>query len=614
MLFILQSLQNLIYDVRSYLWSFPDTIFIGNYSPYRKVAELYKQSRPFSHFFSILLVVVVLISLISRDVEAYFKINTSSFVEGVIVGIDSNGQLRQLNRVSPLIVSEIQLEKDLSELIYESLLIIDQEGNVNKVLAQDYQVLEEGRRYRFTLLPGIYWQDGELLGSKDVEATFKLLQQLENSPVTSTIHSRASLNLAFERIDDRTFDFLFKENTVIPSFFEAISFKILPSHLLEDLNPQNINSSDPIINRNPIGTGPFRLQKVEPKSITLRKNPRYREEINLEILKFDLFPNEVSAVNAIRSGQVHGLAGVSIDSLRNLQDNAATEILTSKVIYNQYWSLYFNLGNELFSDNKLRQAINSAINKQLIVDSLLGYAQEAYGPIPVSSFAYSEVNRFTYDPAKATELLEEAGWVMPEGKIIREKEGKQLEFELMYVDNVDREKIATVIRQDLAEVGVRVNVVPTTLAEIRDEHIIPKQFSTILFGVQTFVDPDRYELFHSSQINHPGLNISSYRSGREVLAVVPDPEKPGKVVTQKIPEVDDLLDDARKIISKERRIEKYQLFQELVAQDVPVIFLYHPKETYIINRRVKNVDISRINSIEERFDTIEKWVINIDKV
>jgi peptide/nickel transport system substrate-binding protein len=413
-------------------------------------------------------------------------------------------------------------------------------------------------------------------------------------------------------IDDKTFDVSFQEDTVIPSFFEAMSFKILPEHMLSDVNPQNINTSDPILNRNPVGTGPFRLQRVETQSITLRRNLAYREEISIEILKFDLFPNEISAVNAIKSGQIHGLAGLSIDNLRDLSDNYATEVLTSDVIYNQYWAMYFNLDNELFAEKKLRQAISSAINKERIVETLLGYAEASDSSIPKSSFAYADVNRYTYDSVKTAELLEEIGWVLPPGKLYREKDGKQLEFELLYVDNDDREKIATVIKQDLAEVGINVKVVPESLAKVRDEYIIPKQFGSLLFGVQTFLDPDRYELFHSSQISHPGLNISSYRSSREVLAVVPDPEKQGRVVTKKIPEIDDILDDARKITNKETRKAKYTLFQEIIAEDVPVIFLYHPKETYIINKRVKNVDISKINNLEERFDTIETWRISIN--
>lgn len=611
MLFILQALQNSIYAVRNYLWSFPEFIFVGNSSPVQRLSDLYRESRPFSHFFVIIFITVVLVSLIAQEVNAFFRINTNTFIEGVIVGVDNNGQLRQLNRISPLIVSEIQLEKDLGEIIYESLIKVDQQGNINNVLIENYESLDEGSRYRFKLLPDVYWHDGELLTSKDVEATFKLLQQLENSAETSTLYSRAAVNLKITIIDDLTFDFSFKENTVIPSFFEAISFKILPAHMLDDLNPQNINSSDPIINRNPVGTGPYRLQRVESKSITLRENSRYRKPVSLQLLKFDLFPNEISAVNAIKSGQIHGLAGVSIDSLRDLKDNAATEIMTSQVIFNQYWGLYFNLGDPLFAEKKLRQAIASAVNKSLIIDALLGYAEESNSSIPPISFAYADVNRFTYDINKARELLDELGWTLTAGKSIREKDGKQLEFELLYVDNVDRGKIAEVIKQDLAEVGINVVIRPESLAKVRDEHVIPKQFSSLLFGVQTFIDPDRYELFHSSQINHPGLNISSYRSSREVLAVVPDPEKPGRVVTKKIPEIDDILDDARKITNVESRKEKYKRFQEILAEDVPVVFLYHPKETYIINKRVKNVDISKINYLEERFDSVEDWQISI---
>lgn len=612
MLFLLQSLQKLIYSVRSYLWNIPYLLFVGNSSPVIRLTDLYKDSRPFSHFLTILFVAVGIVSLVSQNVNAFFKINTNTFVEGVIVGVDNNGELRQLNRVSPLIVSEIQLEKDLGELVYESLIKIDQSGNIKNVLIDNYETLDNGSRYRFHLLENVKWHDGETLTSRDVSATFKLLQQLENSAETSTIHSRAAVNMKLSVIDDYSFDISFQENTVIPSFFEAMSFKILPEHMLTDVNPQNINTSDPIINRNPVGTGPFRLQRVETQSITLRRNLQYRQDIAIEILKFDLFPNEISAVNAIKSGQIHGLAGISIDNLRDLNNNYATQVLTSDVIYNQYWAMYFNLDNELFADKKLRQAISSAINKDRIVETLLGYAEVSDSSIPKSSFAYADVNKYTYDPVKSAELLEEIGWVLPPGKLYREKDGKQLEFELLYVDNEDREKIATVINQDLAEVGINVKIVPESLAKVRDEYIIPKQFGSLLFGVQTFIDPDRYELFHSSQISHPGLNISSYRSSREVLAVVPDPEKQGRVVTKKIPEIDDILDDARKITNKETRKTKYTLFQEILAEDVPVIFLYHPKETYIINRRVKNVDVSKISYLEERFDTIESWRIYIN--
>lgn len=612
MLFILQTIQKLIYSLRSALWSYPEKIFVDDSSPLQRVVEIYQDARPFSHFFSIIFVAVVITTLVSQDVRANFRINEKTFIEGVIVGVESDGQLRQLNRISPLIVSEIQLEKDLSELLYEGLITVNQKGDITNVLAESYEVLDNGSRFRFHLLPDVYWHDGEALTSEDVEATFNLLKQLEDSAETSTIHSRAAVNMKIQVIDDNTFDFTFQENTVIPSFFEAISFKVLPAHLLSDVNSQNINTSDPILNRVPVGTGPFRMQKVESKSIVLRQNPNYRKPIDLQILEFRLFPNEISAINAIKSGQVHGVAGASIDNLRDMQSNAATQILTSDVIYNQYWALYFNLENEIFSDVKLRQAVASAINKNLIIEALLGFAQEADGPIPVSSFAYADVNRFTYDKPKAEELLEEAGWVMPPGRLIREKDGQMLEFEMLYVDNEDRKKIASVLEQDLLEVGIRLKSEALPLARIRDEHIIPKQYSSLLFGVQTFIDPDRYELFHSSQITHPGLNISSYRSSREVLAVVPDPERPGRVVSMKIPEVDDLLDDARKVTNRETRKNFYTRFQEVIAEDVPVVFLYHPKETYIINRRVKNVDISGLGTLEDRFRNVEDWTITLD--
>ena len=144
MLFLLQSLQKLIYSVRSYLWNIPDLLFVGNSSPIIRLADLYRDSRPFSHFFVIIFVTVGIVSLVSQNVNAFFKINTNTFVEGVIVGIDNDGELRQLNRVSPLIVSEIQLDKDLGDLVYESLLKIDQSGNIQNILIEKYETLDNG--------------------------------------------------------------------------------------------------------------------------------------------------------------------------------------------------------------------------------------------------------------------------------------------------------------------------------------------------------------------------------------------------------------------------------------------------------------------------------------
>lgn len=601
---IFKRIEQLLYDLRNLLWRYPDLLFFGEESLAAVTNKFYRRSRPFSHFVFLTVVIITLVATVATNVQAFLRINATTYLEGAIVGVDENGDLQQLHRINPLINTNVQLEKDLNELIYESLVTVRQNGEVLPVLA-DYVTLQEGELYQFKLKEDLFWQDGERVTTDDVRATFDLVRELDNSPRTSTIHSRAVNKVELNVIDELSFEV--KLNSVIPSFFEAISFKILPEHLFGGLNAGNITTSDPLINRQPIGTGPFTLVNSTDNQIDLVKNKYYREQIQLEQLKFKLFPDEESAVNAIKSGQIHAIAGISFDNLREVQDLLQVEVLNSNVIYNQYWGMYFNLGDNgpAFLKNKqVRQAISSAVNRELIIEALLGYASEAAAPIPPTSFAYSKPKAYRYNKEKAVELFKEAGWSLPKGKDYREKDGKVLEFDLMLIDNPDRLKIAEVISKDLAEVGVKVNIVTKNLEELTTQHLIPRQYEVLLYGVHTFIDPDRYELFHSSQIEHPGLNISSYKSKEEVLAVV-DNE------TVMIPEVDDALDDARKIVDNSRRKVKYDIFLDIVADEVPVVFLFYPREAYVINKRVSGVKIDNINSIEERFNSISEWAIGV---
>lgn len=604
-MFIFRKLENLLYSFRDGLWAYPQVLFFGEESFLNSFNVYYLKTRPFSHVVSITLAILMVVGLIATDVKAFLRVDDKVFIEGVVVGVDERGELQEIHRINPLINTNVQLEKDLNELIYESLVVVDQNNEVVPGLA-DFVTIVEGQKYQFKLKEGLYWQDGVPVTTEDVKRTFELVQDLEEDSRTSTLYSRAATKMQLKIIDARSFEI--ELNSVVPAFFEAISFKIMPAHLFGNLNPVNITTQDPLINRSPIGTGPYKLVSATNGNIELIQNEYYRGNTQFERVRIELFADEESAVVALKSGQIHALTGVSLDSVRELSDLSQFEVKYSNIIYNQYWALYFNLGSNgkgIFKNKKVRQAISSAINKELIIESILGYGAEALGPIPVNSFAYTEQQTYEFNPKKAKLLLEEAGWTIGEGETVRSKGNKKLEMQLTVVDNPDRIKIAEVIKQDLADVGIEVEIVAKSLQDIEGQDVAPKLFDTLLFGVETFIDPDRYELFHSSQIEHPGLNISSYSSKEKVLAVI-DNE------TKKIPISDDALDDARKIIDKDSRKMKYDLFLNSIAEDVPAIFLFHPIEVYIVNQRVNGIDLSNINSIEERFKEINNWKIELN--
>jgi peptide/nickel transport system substrate-binding protein len=606
-MFIFNKIEQLLYSLRDALWDYPENLLFKDDSLYAQIRRNYVATRPFSHFLLCSAVVAVIFLMVSRDVSAFLRINSTTLIEGVIIGVDENNQLQRPSRVNPLINTNIQLEKDLSELIYEGLITVDQRGEVHPVLA-DFLELREGRLYRFKLKDNLFWQDGVKVTTADVEATFNLIKSLEQDARTSTLFSRAATKMELSVLDEQSLEF--RLNSALPTFFEAVSYKILPAHLLGDVNFTNISTSDPFINRNPVGTGRYKFAGSSQDAIELAFNPLFQgEKPSITRIKFKLYADEESALNALKSGQIHSLTGVSTDRLREVQTLQHTTVVGSNVIFNQYWGLYFNLGSAgpaVFKDKKVRQAISSGINRQFILDSLLGYAAEAFGPIPESSFAYVQnLKRYVFDHTAAEKLLDEAGWKLNEENGFREKNGERLKFNLLLVDNPDRHKIADLIQKDMQDLGIEVTVDAKNRDSVVNDHIIPRNFETLLYGVQTFIDPDRFELFDSSQIDHPGLNISSYKSEETVLTVVE-----GR--TERVPVVDDALDDARKILDRAVRSRRYEILQNAVADEVPVVFLFHPEEAYAINRRLKNVRLDNINSIEQRFSSITEWEIGLD--
>ncbi len=603
---IFGTIASKFYNTRKNFWNYPDILFFGRRSVAHSAKKFYQVNIPFSHFLSISLILLLLTAYFGTNINSVLSLNSNTLIEGEIMGADENGKPVLLNRINPLINSNIQLEKDINELVYEPLIKINTKGEPISVLA-DYLVLEKGSRYQFKIKPDIYWHDGQPLTISDVAATFELIKTLDTNPQTSNLYSRAAtkIDLIESKTDPEVFELRVKNGQIIPGFFEAISFKIMPAHLLSDVNNDNILQPDPLINRQPIGTGPFMFSKAQDDNVDLVVNPKYWGNApKIAKIRFKLFATEKAAVEALQTGQIHGLTSFFNESALALQKNAHINLIKSNFIYNQYWGLYFNMGDNgpiALKDIKVRQAISSAINKNSLVDAMNGFAEVAEGPIPKSSFAYSPQTKYNFNLTTAVSLLNEAGYV-PGADGIRAKGEDKLSFELVLINNKDREAVAKIIAENLRQVGIEIKETPVDLRSAVDDHILPRMFDLLFYGVQTLIDPDRYELFDSNQILPPGLNLSSYVSAEKRTQVVD-----GKTV--KLSAVDDDLNDGRRLIDETSRIKKYDDFQKIISQEVPVVFLYYPEELYALNHRVKGVRINDINSIEQRFDSISEWEI-----
>lgn len=648
-------IENLFYKLRNLAWEYPNFFLEENYIK-DYINRTYSLFLPYSHFvLSLFLMILTAIPLGLFNEGLIVRARDKIFIEAVVMGVDDQGNVQKINKVNPLLLSNIQLEKDLVDLIYEPLIryeyIERADGEtvpaVTEVLAENVVRIKQGADYQFTLKRGVKWHDGKEFTADDVIATLNVLSGLE----AQNSYVQAIRQLQWEKVDKYTVRICTKpvggatlscnereDNPIFSNFLELISVKIIPAHYSGDITAANADTAEPALYKSPIGTGKFKFSNVSDTQVVLEKNLQYHEidQIpKIDQLRFVFYRDTQHAIDAIQNGEVHALSSVSVEYLKNMYDYPQIQTIVSPVLYTQFWGMYFNLrvtpdnqaiGSEFLQSVEVRKAISAGINRESIIqDALLGIGQEAYGPIPAASeFFNSNAGWYTYDPALAEELLEKEGWIKRgTDKFRTNDQGQTLEFSLYFVNTYDRYRVAQSIKHDLETLGVKVVVDRSEqpgqdesaegwgLQELNEQLVAPRLFDTLLYGMNTFIDPDRYELYHSSQQNHPGLNIASYKGTVETVRPR-ERDEAGEGSLVRLPKVDRILEQTRSFdpdTAKDERLQNYFEFQSLIAADVPVIFLYHPQFLYYVNNNVENVSLDNVSSVENRFRNISDWEV-----
>jgi peptide/nickel transport system substrate-binding protein len=638
-------IESYFYKLREILWNYP-SFFYGEYSLLAFLNKIYKIFIPFSHFFvASLLSFFILIFSINRPLSALLDDRSSvTLIEGVVTGVNDSGQLNTISSINPIVSSNLQIERDVSELVYEPLLKVmyktarkpterfDQEYRL--YLARDIVTVSTGAEYQIILRDDVYWHDGVKFSVDDVIATFdlvskfaldsgasKALSQIVWEPVGNSVRICTKVRRESVSCSEQG------EKPFFSNFLELISIKILPKHKITDINKNNFDSSIPELYRSPLGTGPYKFVGANEQMLVLALNENYyKKEFNPSIKKiqFKFFRTVEKAISALRSSEIHSFATSSIQYKKDLSNFKSINTNLSPVFFNQYWAIYLNLrkdpngnpiGPKALLDEKVRQALSLAINRsEMIQVALENMGKPAAGSIPeISVFFNQSTNFLKYDVEEANKLLDQAGWTKFDSSKYRINDaGEELSFRLYYVDFYDRRLLANYIKRAFERIGVNLILVDEfqdglTLQDLNNQYLTTGLFDTLLYGVTTFVDPDRYELFHSSQSKFPGLNLSGY-TGKELSAIVGEVD--GKKAVVNIPKIDKILQESRGLDPEQfydLRKTRYMEFQELLSNDMPVIFLYHPQFVYFTNKKVQSVDLSGVTSLEGRF-------LNIDSI
>lgn len=169
--------------------------------------------------------------------------------------------------------------------------------------------------------------------------------------------------------------------------------------------------------------------------------------------------------------------------------------------------------------------------------------------------------------------------------------GESLEINLVLVDQNRMKQVAQILKEQWKKAGIKLTLNPVSLSELKTKHIKPRSYQALLFGESLGLKPDFYSFWHSSQVRHPGLNLSKFESDR----------------------ADEILEKANQTLEAQRRAELYQDFQQILIDQAPAVFLYNPNFIYNTSR-IKGVEPSLIVNPAHRFTTIEDWFLKTKRV
>lgn len=368
-------------------------------------------------------------------------------------------------------------------LVQEPMFMISETGEYEPWLADAIPTLdnggisEDGKTVTFTIKEGVTWSDGEDFTAEDLAFTVAAVQDPASLIVAEPEYGAIE---STKVVDPQTLEVSFVNPT--PSFLNLFQVT-LPAHKFDS---PAIEESDPQV-RLPLGTGPFVLEEWKSgDSITLDRNDDYWVDPGLPKLDgvtVKITPDRESTMTAFAGGEydsVFFFTGADFENLTQQEADGApitTSISQEPWFVEWLWLNHSESGDigsphPVLGDPAIREAIDRGIDRQAIVDEVLG----GFGSL-TGSFLYSGVGSVTsepatFDPAEALEVLDAAGWV-PGADGVREKDGVRasVKFQTIAGDHV-RELYQQLIQQNLADIGIEVkieNVPSNRLFDSRDQ-------------------------------------------------------------------------------------------------------------------------------------------------
>ncbi|MDI7261918.1 MAG: glutathione ABC transporter substrate-binding protein [Thermodesulfobacteriota bacterium] len=458
----------------------------------------------------------------------------------------------------------------IMEHMVETLLELTPKGEIVPKLVEKWEVSADTTEFTLKLKKGIKFHDGEPFNAEAVKVNFD--RRLD--PKAATKFGFLVAQIASVTIID---EYTVKIKTKAP-------FAPMLSNLTHSTNgiisPVALKASWDKPVTKPVGTGPFMLKEWIPgnKLVMARNNAYWGKKPALTEVTYMVIPDDASRVVALETGEVHVAVRIPPFDIPRIKANPKLTVVHTPSVRTIYMG--FNCLKEPFTDKRVRQALNHAVNKEAIVKHMLGgVGRVSDAPISPGLFGYTPIKSYEYNVEKAKALLAEAGFPKGFTTTLHPAVGR-------YFMDVP---VATAVAADLLKVGVKTDIkmmewgtyIPFIL---RDKEEVEHKLYVLGWGTITGdADYGLLSILHSGEWPKKGMNASFYKNEK----------------------LDQLLDAARSTANPEERKRLYKEAMTLIMDDAPWIFLHSEVQVTGVSAKVKDLVVHPTERVISKYAWIE---------
>lgn len=455
----------------------------------------------------------------------------------------------------------------------------------------------------FHLRDGVKFHDGHIFDAYDVKFTYEAIMDPKNlSPRVPDFEPVKSV----EVIDPLTVKVIYKR--LYSPALATWSMGILPEHLLNKealrkeairrgMDPDKFTIRDSEFNMKPVGCGPYRFRQWKTDQyIVLERFEDYWEGApNYKYFIYRIIPDLLTQEMEFYAGTIDSY-GVQPHQVKRLSNDPKYQSFSGLSF--GYTYIGYNMRREPFNDRRVRRALGMAIDVDKIIKYVLyGQGERITGPFPKQTDYYNyNVKPLPYDPEEALRLLEEAGWRKNKDGWL-EKDGKRLQFTLITNSGNEIRKAILAIAQDSwRKIGIDVRTDLLEWSVFIQERVDKADFDALILGWSMGIEPDLYQIWHSSQTNPYQLNFVGFKNK----------------------EADDLIIKIRQEYNHKKQVQYCHRLHEIIAREQPYTFLYVTKWTAVLDRRIVIKEVDEYGNVRYRkitptktgnyFFHFNKWV------